>query len=329
MKKFLGIMVLTLVLISTGCFGKDSKGSYEALKKKVKNANGYSLSGILEIINNDEVYKYDVNVGYKKDDYYRVSLKNQTNDHEQIILKNKSGVYVLTPSLNKSFKFQSDWPNNNSHVYLLQAVISDIENDDERKTEKIDGNTVITTKVNYTNNTALANQKIYLDEDSNVKKVEVYDKDNNVKIKMNFDDINFKPKFDDKYFEIEGNKTENLTKETLKEIKDITYPMYIPDNTYLQSQDTMNTTNGERVILTFAGDKSFTIVEEVVNVPESLETINMSGEPALLLDTIGVIDEKSVSWISNGIEYYAMSNDMNTEELVKVANSISNTAIEK
>jgi len=38
----------------------------------------------------------------------RVSLKNKTNNHEQIILKNSDGVYVLTPSLNKSFKFQSD-----------------------------------------------------------------------------------------------------------------------------------------------------------------------------------------------------------------------------
>jgi len=42
----------------------------------------------------------------KKKDMYKVSLTNKANNHEQIILKNNDGVYVLTPSLNKSFKFQ-------------------------------------------------------------------------------------------------------------------------------------------------------------------------------------------------------------------------------
>ena len=36
-------------------------------------------------------------------------------------------VRVLTPTLNKSFKFQSDWPYNNSQVYLLQTLLSDIQ----------------------------------------------------------------------------------------------------------------------------------------------------------------------------------------------------------
>ena len=34
-------------------------------------------------------------------------------DGEQIILKNDEGVYVLSPNLNKSFKFQSKRPYNN------------------------------------------------------------------------------------------------------------------------------------------------------------------------------------------------------------------------
>ena len=48
------------------------------------------------------------------------------------------GVYVLTPSLNKSFKFQSDWPYENSQIYLLNALIKDIEKDSKKeKTELI------------------------------------------------------------------------------------------------------------------------------------------------------------------------------------------------
>ena len=40
--------------------------------------------------------------------------------NEQIVVKNTSGVYVLTPSLNKEFRFDSDWPLNSSHAYILE-----------------------------------------------------------------------------------------------------------------------------------------------------------------------------------------------------------------
>ena len=58
--------------------------------------DSYYIEGILEVTNNETTYKYDINVSYKKDDNYRVDLKNQTNSHEQIILKNSDGVYVMT-----------------------------------------------------------------------------------------------------------------------------------------------------------------------------------------------------------------------------------------
>ena len=37
-----------------------------------------------------------------------MNLKMQ-KDQSQIILRNEEGVFVLTPALNKSFRFQSDW----------------------------------------------------------------------------------------------------------------------------------------------------------------------------------------------------------------------------
>ena len=45
-------------------------------------------------------------------------------------------VIVLTPSLNKSFKFQSDWPYNSSQSYILQPLLEDMENEEEQKYKK-------------------------------------------------------------------------------------------------------------------------------------------------------------------------------------------------
>jgi len=315
-----------------GCFKKSNDNLLDEFKKKVTKSDNYYLSGELEIMNNEDIYSYIVEVAYKKDEQFRVELKNKTNDHTQIILKNKEGVFVLTPSLNKSFKFQSDWPYNGSQSYLLQTIITDIEEDNDRKTEKTEEGIIITTKTNYSNNKNLVNQKIYLDKDSNVTKVEVFDKEGVVKIRMLFSDVDYDTKFDDNYFDLNSNmqasKTEEL-EESLEEIDDVVYPMFLPDNTYLSGENKVSKTDGERVILTFSGEKPFTLVQETVSISDEFETISTFGEPELLLDTIGILDDQTVSWISEGVEYYITSEVMNKSELLEVAASISQVPIEK
>ena len=124
MKKiFLSLILICLIL--TGC-GKDK--SSDVLKEfanKVNNSDSYYLDGTMELVNNEDVYNYNIAVSYKKDDFYKIELINTVNDHKQIILRNNEGVYIVTPSLNKSFKFQSDWPYNNSQAYLLSSIVED------------------------------------------------------------------------------------------------------------------------------------------------------------------------------------------------------------
>lgn len=95
MKKFLYLFMTIFVVISlSGCGKENKKTILNKLNKKVNNVSGYKLDAQMELINNDDSYKYDVTVSYKKDNNYRVSLRNKTNNHEQIILKNDDGVYV-------------------------------------------------------------------------------------------------------------------------------------------------------------------------------------------------------------------------------------------
>ena len=325
MKKKVLLMIFTMCLLLTGCFGK--KDNYKNFIKKMKKIDKYYLTGTLEILNNEDVYTYSVKASYKDKDYYKVSLLNKTNDHEQIILKNNDGVYVLTPSLNKNFKFQSEWPYNNSQSYLLQSIVNDIELDKKRKVSYKNNQTIITVKANYTNNPKLIKEKIYI-ENSLPKKVEVIDKDGNVIIKMNFDNIDLKPKFSKTYFDVKTN-TSSKTKETSKQLEDIVYPMNMPKNTYLASEDKVNKTDGERVILTFLGEKPFTLVEETVNVSKELETINVVGEPELLIDTVGALSDNSITWISDGVEYYATSETLKESELLDVVKSMNNIPVAK
>lgn len=94
MKKICLSLLVLICLITTGC-GKDNENDVlKKIDKEVSNSKGYVMNATLEILNNDDIYNYEVETAYKKDDYYKITLTNTSNDHEQIILKNDDGVYV-------------------------------------------------------------------------------------------------------------------------------------------------------------------------------------------------------------------------------------------
>ena len=177
-KKILYLVVFLGIILFCGCQKNSEKNIINELEKKISKSESYRVAGLLQITNNDDTYQYDVDASFKKNDNYRVSLINKSNNHEQIILKNSEGVFVVTPSLNKSFKFQSDWPKNNSQIYLLQSLVDDLKNDEERIFEEKNNEYIFTTKVNYPNNPQLIKQSIVLYKDLNFKSVEVMNTEN-------------------------------------------------------------------------------------------------------------------------------------------------------
>ena len=84
-----------MFLLLCGCGNKDDNLLNKFIKK-LENNNRYSIKGTMKIISNEDTFTYDVLASKSKDDFYKVSLINKTNNHEQVILKNKDGVYVVT-----------------------------------------------------------------------------------------------------------------------------------------------------------------------------------------------------------------------------------------
>ncbi len=330
MKKF--CLILCVCFLMVGCGKYTVKDAEKDLEKKNNKLNGYNLTGEMEIINNDDVYKYDVDVSYSKNDKFRVSLKNKTNNHEQIILKNNDGVYVLTPTLNKSFKFQSDWPYNNSQVYLLQTLLSDIQNDSDKEFKETKDNYIFTTAVNYPNNSDLVKQKIYFDKKLNPVKVEVLNENDDVLIKMTFKKVDLKAEFKDKYFSLDDNmkvsETDNEV-DVVSKIENEIYPMYIPENTKLADKEVVELDDGERVIMTFEGDNPFMLVQQTATVSDDLAIVSVMGEPYQMATSVAAVSDNMVSWISNGIEYYVVADNMSENELLSVASSVSVLPVSK
>ena len=325
MKKVLLVFFFSIFLLS-GCGKYGKEDVIKDFSKKVEDAKAYYVEGSLELVNNDDVYHYDVEVAFKKDNYYRVSLTNTSNNHTQVILKNDDGVYVVTPSLNKSFKFQSDWPYSNSQIYLLEAIVNDIRDDKERSFKETKNGYTFTTAVNYPNNRNLIKQKIELSSKLKLKKVQVYNSDSVICMTMEFKDIDYSPTFKKNYFSLDTvMKTYSVSEEEVKQtsnLDDSIYPLMVPSGTKLTNEEKVTKDNGERIIMTFDGEKPFLLVEETANIEDEFTIIPTYGEPYQLMDTLGVMTNNSLNWTTNGIEYYLVSDVLNQDELVEVAQSI-------
>lgn len=364
MKKVLLFICMTLML--GGCGSESKEDIIKDFTNNITASKSYKLTGNMEISNDEETFTYSLESYYLKDEYYKVVLVNQTNNHEQIILKNKEDIYVITPSLNKSFKFQSEWPNNSSQAYLLGSIVNDIKNDSKSEATKTDNGYIIKSSVNYPNNEELTYQKIYLNAKKNVEKIEVFNKNDIVKIKVTFENIDLKARLSEKDFELEDYvKEEEPSKENNKEenndcinndekcknninstddnnseknnssegstetanIENIIYPLYIPSNTFLSNSEKIETGNVNRVILTFSGDKNFVLIEEATIKSDSMEIIPVYGEPLMLSETIGALSANSLSWDNNDISYYLASTDLTINEMKTIANSLGNTTL--
>ena len=325
MKKVLLVFFFSIFLLS-GCGKYGEEDVIKDFSNKVEDAKAYYVEGSLELVNNDDVYHYDVEVAFKKDNYYRVSLTNTSNNHTQVILKNDDGVYVVTPSLNKSFKFQSDWPYSNSQIYLLEAIVHDIKDDKERSFKETKNGYTFTTAVNYPNNRNLIKQKIELSSKLKLKKVQVYNSDSVICMTMEFKDIDYSPTFKRNYFSLDTvMKTYSVSEEEVKQtsnLDDSIYPLMVPSGTKLTNEEKVTKDNGERIIMTFDGEKPFLLVEETANIEDEFTIIPTYGEPYQLMDTLGVMTNNSLNWTTNGIEYYLVSDVLNQDELVEVAQSI-------
>lgn len=325
MKKISLILICMLLLI-TGCHKDDKSDVLGKLSKKVDQSKGYLMNAKLEIVNNDDVYNYQVEASYKKGDYYRISLVNTANNHEQIILKNDEGIFVLTPSLKKSFKFQSEWPYNNSQIYLLQSIVNDLKNDKELKYKSEKDQHIFTSSVHYPNNRNLTKQEVTLSNKLDLKKVVVLTDNDVPKMTLHVTDIDYSPNFKKKYFDLEDIMSTVHIDEEIRQttsIDDIIYPLVLPEGTKLKSEEKIAKTDGERVILTFEGEKPFLLVEETVKAEDDLTIIPTIGEPYMFMDTIGALSTNSLTWTSSNMEYYLVSDVMSQDELVEIAASIN------
>lgn len=323
MKKIIGLaLILTFLLI--GCNKDLNKDDFLIdLGKKMESIDKYDIDAEMELTKEEGSIIFNVNVKYLSPNYYKVTLKNKDNNNIQVIIKNEEGTYVVSPALNKSFKFQGDWPLNSSQGYLLQSIYKDLLNDKDKKINIENNKVIIEHKINHKTNSDWIKQKVTFNPKKLMPEtVIISDEADNTLVKVIFKNFNFKPNFTSKEFDVEDtNSTMRLLigEGTIvsQEFKEVTFK---PEGVDFVSK--LETVDEKITMATFSGDYNYTIVQKQVEEEKTLGCNYLYNDIVYLDSGIGLLGNNVLTFYDLGIEYNIYSTDLDTSVMIELANSI-------
>jgi outer membrane lipoprotein-sorting protein len=327
-KLFLLITGILVIFSLAACGSKSQEDVVKELNGKLGDLTSYKVNAKMTLKMGTDLQVYNVEIWHKDPTFYRVNLKNTQKDQSQMILRNNQGVFVLTPALNKSFRFQSEWPQNSSQAYLYESLIKDIVADKEAKFTKTKDYYVFETKTRYQNNSMLPFQEIKLNKsDLSPVVVKVMDPDRNALVTVEFSKVKFNASFDKDDFEMKKNMTRaQLGLPAMANAGDkaftVKYPTAKIQGTKLIEEKAVKVEDGKRVVLTYEGKKSFTLVQERVMLKEATAPTYIEGDLVDLGVTIGAVSDHSIAWTEEGVDYMIASKNLTRNEMIEIAKSV-------
>jgi len=123
------------------------------------------------------------------------------------------------------------------------------------------------------------------------------------------------------------NNAAGLIPEYYSNSQEDMYPEEKIEGVGLVEEKEIDTENGKRIVMTFDGEKSFTLIQERAKVSEVGTTTTVSGEPVDLGFTVGSLTENSITWSYQGVDFMIASEDLTQEEMYSIAHSVQGQAI--
>lgn len=357
--RILALMLVVVAVVLAACGTPSKEDVTKILSGKWNDTKGYELQATMEIKTGAEPRVYDVEVWHTKPDFYRVNVTQDGSGDSQMIVRNEDGVFVVAPSLGKTYKFQSDWPEQNSQAYLIGSLSEDIIADANATMTEEDKTYIFETVTRNNHKKVLPTQEIHIDKKTLLPKhVSILDENKEEQIKITFKKITLgtdrqtedyaveqsadeeKPQKDPKAdAEAEGAEAEGVESEdeeantedegTEADSSDeqTSFNTYYPtvewEGVTLIDEEAVKTESGTRIFMTFGDAKKYTIVQERAMPSDNSLPVSMDGDPVDLGFTVAAITDKSIRWESDGISFFIASDMLTRDEMIEVALSMS------
>jgi len=326
-KIIIGIIVLGVVVLAGWKLFFSGNDISSSLEKKKEDLTAYHMELSMDLENGDDTRNYLVTTDYQKEEKnenFRVSIKDTNVNQEQIIIKNADGVFVLTPTLNQVYKFNSGWPTNSPKPYLYQNMLEGFN--DKHEIKKMDDGFVLSTNPKYKNNPTWVKQDIKFTNDLAPQYINIYDEKNEAIVKINFSKVDFAPKFDEGFFEVKTNMDtarDNLSETTMGgEVEFPLYPTAANMSATMKEETTSKIDGTEVVILVYEGQDEFTVVESLLEANTEMVISEIDGELESVLTGVAYSKSNYLIYIENNIKCSIYSKTLTTAQKLEVASGM-------
>lgn len=316
MKKIIIGIILFVIIIGGLFFYKKGKQTVKDANEVLDTLTSYTLEANMEMLVNDELKSYKVDCSYlKKDiDYFSVTLYDKVLNQSQTIIAKGNDVQVFTPTLSKVYTFTSNYPYNSEKPYIYQTLLKKLI--ETKKVEKVKDGYIIEANCDYRHDPSIIKQEIKFDKNFEPIYVTLYDQDEVEKVKLTITSFEMNKAIDENIFELDIDKKTSA----LFEYDEPLIPV-INYGSELEAKEVGNYGATKTHILQYTGDKSFTIVETMLEQDE-YEIVNCDDEMIDFIGAIGFISNKHMSYIMPGMMCSIYSDDLNEQEMIQVVSSL-------
>ncbi|MBX6394537.1 MAG: DUF4367 domain-containing protein [Alicyclobacillaceae bacterium] len=314
------LAAFVLLVAVAGC-GRSEKSTLEELKNLKADLKHYKSTAEMKVRAQGMEQVYQIETWYQEPHFYRIQLADAKGDVQQVVIRNDQGVYIVSPQLKKSFRFNGDWAENQGHLYLYGSVIDRILQSPDRTYSRQEG-TVVFDLVMKPDNPLIQKQRVVLDERTlHPREIAFYDRQGKELVSVEFDQFDpraqFKPEdFDPQRAMALGPKDRPTW--SPGESFGVIEPTWLPEGwSRVDVKD-----EGGTVVLRYKGREGGLALTE--QRPASTQTV-LSGQ-AELWDLLGVPavvtggDVRTMYWTRDGVQF-TMTGSLSSEDMARIAMS--------
>lgn len=325
MRKLAGLILTVgaVVTLVAGCGAPTAKSMTSKLQSEVQTLDhqNYQSTAMMTVQMDNTSQQYYVETLYEGPNTYRISLGDGNKNVNQMIVSNQNGMFIVSPALQKVFRFNGNWAQNQGHIYLYDQILQQIIDSKDVSVSKSGDKLAFTMPVQSAND-VVKTEKVELNATTlHPSQVVLYDSQHKAVVTINFTSFKTGVKFQTTDFDPHklaeagsGTKTQTTTAAQIGYVE--------PNVTFNGKLSVLQPQQSDSTLLRYQGSKGFTLdewkpnpgVDGVVNG----QLVDMYGVPALYF--AGTKAHQMV-WINNGVEFALTSSDLTLSEMEQVAMS--------
>lgn len=330
---------LTMVILAlglagglvAGCGTPNEQSVATKLETQVKglDASNYHSTAMMTVQMDNSSQAYYVETWYESPTVYKIALGDANKQIHQIIVHNDNGMFIVSPSLGKVFRFNGNWAQNQGHIYLYNELLQQIVAGKDVKMNKT-GNTYSFQLPVAPSSDVVSTEQIDLDATTfRPQQVTLLDKNAKAVVTLKFLSFATGMKFTQDDFNPQAmiSSSQNA-KTTMAESggdqanTGESFAYVDPTQVMGDKLEQMVYADNEDVVLRYVGTHDFTLDEWRPNA-------GVDGIPnASLVDLLGVPGIYSgsgqahqLTWINNGVEFALTSNNLSMDQMQAIAMS--------